>query len=49
MTAFYRDNKNEQLFEHMYGFGGRRLKIRDVCMDLEPCFKVQNLLRLLFT
>ena len=25
------------------GFGGRRLKIRDVCMDLEPCFKVHNL------
>ena len=27
----------------MYGFGGRHLKIRDVCMDLEPCFKVHNL------
>ena len=25
------------------GFGGRHLKIRDVCMDLEPCFKVHNL------
>ena len=27
----------------MYGFGGRCLKIRDVCMDFEPCFKVHNL------
>ena len=24
-------------------FGGRSLKIRDVCMDLEPNFKVHNL------
>ena len=23
--------------------GGPHLKIRDVCMDLEPCFKVHNL------
>ena len=23
--------------------GGSHLKIRDVCMDLEPCFKVHNL------
>ena len=23
--------------------GGYHLKIRDVCMDLEPCFKVHNL------
>ena len=30
-------------FESSYGFGGRYLKIRDVCMDLEPCFKVHNL------
>ena len=28
----------------MYGFGGRHLKVRDVSMDLEPCFKVHNLL-----
>ena len=27
----------------LYGFGGRHIKIRDVCMDLEPCFKVHNL------
>ena len=24
-------------------WGGRHLKIRDICMDLEPCFKVHNL------
>ena len=30
-------------FKSLYGFGGRRLKIRDVCMDFEPCFKVHNL------
>ena len=29
--------------EYLYGFGGRFLKIRDVCMDFEPCFKVHNL------
>ena len=27
----------------LYGFGGRCLKIRDVCMEFEPCFKVYNL------
>ena len=27
----------------LYGFGGRCLKIRDVCMDFEPYFKVHNL------
>ena len=26
----------------LYGFGGRCLKIRDVCMDFKPCFKVHN-------
>ena len=30
-------------FKSLYGFGGRRLKIRDVCMDFEPCFKVHDL------
>ena len=29
-------------FKSLYGFGGC-LKIRDVCMDFEPCFKVHNL------
>ena len=36
-------NKNEQLFKHLYGLGGRHLKLRDICMDLKPCFKVHNL------
>ena len=27
----------------MYGFGGRWLKIRDVCMDFEAYFKVYSL------
>ena len=30
-------------FMSLYGFGGRCLKIRDVCMDFEPYFKVHNL------
>ena len=30
-------------FKSLYGFGGRCLKIRDVCMDFEPCFKAHNL------
>ena len=30
-------------FNSLYGFGGRCLKIRDVCMDFEPCIKVHNL------
>ena len=30
-------------FKSLYGFGGLYLKIRDVCMDFEPCFKVHNL------
>ena len=30
-------------FKSLYGFGGRCLKIRDVCMDLEPNFEVNNL------
>ena len=30
-------------FKSLYGFGGRCLKIRDVCMDFESCFKVHNL------
>ena len=36
-------HRNEKNFESSYGLGGRHLKIRDVCMDLEPCFKVHNL------
>ena len=30
-------------FKSLYGFGGSCLKIRDVCMDFEPYFKVHNL------
>ena len=30
-------------FKSLYGFGGRFLKIRDVCMYFEPYFKVNNL------
>ena len=29
-------------FKSLYGFGGRCLKITDVCMDFEPYFKVHN-------
>ena len=29
-------------FKSLYGFGGRCLNIRDVCMDFDPCFKVYN-------
>ena len=36
-------HRNEKHFESSYGLGGRHLKIRDICMDLEPCFKVHNL------
>ena len=31
-------------FTSLYGFEGRCLKIRDVCMDFEKYFKVHNLL-----
>ena len=30
-------------FKSLYGFRGRCLNIRDVCMDFEPYFKVYNL------
>ena len=30
-------------FKSLYGFGGRCLKIRDVCMGFEPYLKVHNL------
>ena len=33
-------------FKSLYDFGGRCLKIRDVCMDFEPYFKVHNLVSL---
>ena len=31
-------------FKSLYDFGGRRLKIKDVCMDFEPYIKVHNLI-----
>ena len=30
-------------FKSLYGFGGRCLKIKDVCTNFEPCFQVHNL------
>ena len=30
-------------FKNLYRFGERRLKIRDFCMHLKPCFKVHKL------
>ena len=30
-------------FKSLYDFGGRFLKIRDVCIDFKPYFKVHNL------
>ena len=32
-----------KIFKSLYDFGGRCLKIRDVCMEFEPYFKVHNL------
>ena len=34
---------NHKKIKSFYDFGGRCLKIRDVCMDFEPYFKVYNL------
>ena len=42
MTRFYCCHKTDEKFKSLYGFGGRSLKIRDVCIDLEPYFKVHN-------
>ena len=36
--VYHRNKKNFEI-EFLYSF----LKIRDVCMDLEPCLKVHNL------
>ena len=44
MVAHFKDyHGNHKYFKGLYGFGGRCLKIRDVCMDFEPYFKVHNL------
>ena len=37
------NHRNHKKFKSLYGFGGRCLNIREVCMDFEPCFKVHNL------
>ena len=46
MTGFYSCHKTDKKFykcKGLYGFGGRCLKIRDVCMGFEPYLKVHNL------
>ena len=44
MFAHFKDyHGNHKNFKSLYGFGWRCLKIRDVCMDFEPYFKVHNL------
>ena len=44
MFAHFKDyHGNHKNFKSTYGFGGRCVKIRDVCMDFEPYFKVHNL------
>ena len=42
MTGFYSCHKTDKNFKSLNGFGGRCLKIRDVCMDFELCSKVYN-------
>ena len=39
MTRFYSCHETDK----KYDFGRRCLKIRDLCMDFEPYFKVHNL------
>ena len=44
MTRFYSCHKTNKKFKEFIWFGGGHfLKIRDVCMDFEPYFKVHNL------
>ena len=44
MFAHFRENhRNPKKFKSLYDSGERCLKIRDVCMDFEPHFKVHNL------
>ena len=33
MTGFYSCHKTDKNFKSLYGFGGRCLTIRDVCME----------------
>ena len=46
MTGFYSCHKTDEKFYMI--FGGRCLKIRDVCMDFEPNFKVHNFISFFF-
>ena len=43
MRRFYSCQETDKNCKILYGFGGRFLKFRDVCMDFEPYFKVHNL------
>ena len=44
MFAHFKDyHGNHKNFNSLYGFGGRCLKIRDVCLDFEAYFKVHRL------
>ena len=45
MLAHFKDyhGNHKKKFKSLYGFGGRCLKIRVVCMDFEPYFKVHNM------
>ena len=44
MFAHFKEyHKNHKNFMNLYDFGGRCLKIRDVCMDFEAYFKGHNL------
>ena len=44
MFAHFKEyHGNHKNLKSLYGFGGRCIKIKDACMDFEPCFKVYNL------
>ena len=44
MFAHFKEyHENHENFKSLYGFGGRGRKIRDVCVDFEPYFKVHSL------
>ena len=43
LPIFKEYHGNHKHFKSLYGFGWRCLKIRDVCMDFEPYFKVHSL------
>ena len=44
MFAHFKEyHGNHKIFKSLYNFGGRCLRVKDVCMDFEPYFKVHNL------